>query len=104
MARADISPGAIEYEGNVSIPGADLTTAKCLLNSVISTPDARFMTMDIKDFYLNNPMERYEYMRIPVNMIPQCIMEQYNLAEIAHDRYVLVEIRKGMYGLSLIHI
>ena len=52
----------IEYDGNVSTPGADLTTVKCLLNSVISTVDARFMAMDIKDFYLNNPMERYKYL------------------------------------------
>ena len=74
--RFTVGSDRIEYNGNVSTPGADLTTAKCLLNSVISTPDARFMTKDIKDFYLNNPMERYEYMRIPVNMIPQCIMEQ----------------------------
>ena len=57
------------------------------------------MTMDIKDFYLNNPMERYEYMHIPIKDIPQCIMEQYHLADIAHDGYVLVEIRKGVYGL-----
>ena len=46
----------IEYDGKVSTPGADLTTIKCLLNSVISTVGARFMAMDIKDFYLNNPM------------------------------------------------
>ena len=42
---------------------------------MISTPDARFMTMDIKDFYLNNPTEWYEYMLIPVKDIPRCIME-----------------------------
>ena len=27
-----------------------LTMTKCLLNSTISTPGARFMTLDIKDF------------------------------------------------------
>ena len=30
----------------------DLTTVKLLLNSVVSTPHARFITMDITDFYL----------------------------------------------------
>ena len=68
--RFTVSGDRIEYDSNVSTPGADLTTVKCLLNSVISTPDARFMTMDIKDFYLNNPMERYEYLRITVEDIP----------------------------------
>ena len=58
------------------------------------------MMMDIKDFYLNNPMEWYEYMRIPVKDIPQCIMEQYQLADIVHNGHVLVKIRKRMYGLA----
>jgi hypothetical protein len=72
---------------------------KILLNSVLSTTDAKFMTADITDFYLNTPMPRYEYMRIPTKDIPQTIMEQYNLAPLVHKGYVLVEIRKGMYGL-----
>jgi len=55
--------------------------------------------MDIKDFYLNTPMRRFEYMRIPVKVIPQCIMDQYELWPLVHNGYVLVEIRKGMYGL-----
>ena len=33
---------------------ADLTTAKCLFNSVISTPNGRFMTVDLSDFYLES--------------------------------------------------
>jgi hypothetical protein len=57
------------------------------------------MTVDIKDFYLNTPMDRYEYMKIPVKDIPRCIMQQYNLAPLVHAGHVLVEIRKGMYGL-----
>jgi hypothetical protein len=61
-----------------------LTTAKLLFNSVISTPNARFMTADIKDFYLCTPMDRYENMRIPVHVIPPAIFEQYNLAQLVH--------------------
>ena len=98
--RFTVGRDRIKYDGNVvSTPGADLTSVKCLLNSVISTLDARFMTMDIKDFYLNNPMEQYEYMRIPIKDIPLCIMEIYQLADIMHNGYVPVEIRKGMDGL-----
>jgi hypothetical protein len=44
---------------------SDLTTAKCLMNSVISTPGAKFMGIDLKDFYLNHPLPRKEYVRIP---------------------------------------
>ena len=57
------------------------------------------MTVDLKDFYLNTPLEEYEYMRIPVDMIPQTIMDQYNLAPLVERGFVIVEIRNGIYGL-----
>ena len=57
------------------------------------------MTVDIKDYYLGTPMNRYEDMRIPVKHIPQDIMEQYTLHDLIENGHVLVEIRKGMYGL-----
>jgi hypothetical protein len=44
-------------------------------------------------------MERYEYMRIPVKDIPAVIMEQYKLWPLVHNGFVLVEIRRGIYGL-----
>ena len=97
--RFTVGGNRIDYPGKVSTPTADLATVKILLNSVLSTPNARFMTVDIKDFYLNTPMDRYEYMRIPVKDIPPTIMEHYNLHPLIHNNHVLVEIRKGMYGL-----
>jgi hypothetical protein len=48
----------VHYPGDAGTPTADLLTVKLLLNSIISTENARFMTMDIKDFYLNTPMAR----------------------------------------------
>ena len=89
----------IDYAGDVSTKTADLTTVKIHLNSVISTPGAQYMTADIKDFYLNTPMEEYEYMRIPVDIIPESIMDEYDLHSKVHNGCVYVEIRKGMYGL-----
>ena len=77
---------------------ADLSTAKFLFNHVISTPDARFMTLDIKDFYLNTEMRHYEYMRIPVSSILPKIMKLHNLKPLIDRGAVYVEIRKGMYG------
>jgi hypothetical protein len=43
-------------------PTTDLLTIKLLINTMISTPRARFFTMDIKNFYLCTPMTRYKYM------------------------------------------
>ncbi len=52
----------VHYPGNASTPTANLLTLKILINSIISTAGAKFMTMDYKDFYLNTPMASYEYM------------------------------------------
>ena len=59
-------------------PTADLLTIKLLLNSIISTANAKFMTIDIKDFYLMTPMKRYEYFRMKINLFPQDIIEEFN--------------------------
>jgi hypothetical protein len=68
--RFTVGGDRVNYKGNVSTKTADLTTAKCLFNSVLSTPIAKFMAANIKDFYLNTSMARYEYMRIPVKDTP----------------------------------
>ena len=58
------------------------------------------MTIDIKDFYLNTPMARYEYMRLKICDIPEEVTKNYNLAtKVKNDGYVYIEIRRGMYGL-----
>jgi hypothetical protein len=44
-------------------------------------------------------MERPEFMRIPIKMVPQVIIDQYHLMPLVHNGYVMVEINKGMYGL-----
>lgn len=89
----------VEYPGYVSTPTVDISTVKCQLNSVLSTPNARYMTFDISNFYLNTPMEHYEYMRIPISAIPQAVIEHYNLTSLVHKGFVMVELRKGIYGL-----
>ena len=86
----------MDYPGAVTTETANLTTAKVHFNSVILTPKARFMTMDLKDFYLGTPMSRYKYMLVPVTMIPDNIIQQYNLSKLIVNGYVYVKICKGM--------
>jgi hypothetical protein len=97
--RLTVGGNLIEYPGDVSTKTADLTTAKIHFNSVLSTPGAKFMGIDLKNFYLNTPMDRYEYMRLPIAIIPDEIIEQYQLLPLVHNGHVYIEIRKGMYGL-----
>jgi hypothetical protein len=47
----------IEYPGDMSASTSSLTTAKILINSVISTMGAKFLVIDIKKFYLNTPSD-----------------------------------------------
>ena len=37
------------------------------------------MTIDIKDFYLNTPMSRSEYMRLKLSDLPKIMAQQYNM-------------------------
>jgi len=89
----------IEYPGELTTRTADLTTTKMLWNSVISTQDARYLCLDIKNFYLGTPMDRFEYMKMPIGIFPQATIEQYNLNEHAKNGFVYLEIRKAIYGL-----
>jgi hypothetical protein len=98
--RLTVGGNLIHYPGDVSTKTAGLTTVKMLLNSVVSTPKAKFMCMDIKNFYLNTPLERFEYMRMNIALLPQEIIDKYNLLDIVDAKgWVYMEIRKGMYGL-----
>ena len=74
----------VDYLFHVSTLTSDITTFKCLVNSVLSTPSAKLMTIDIRDFYLNTPMKRFKYMKLPIDMIPDKIIQQYNLLQIVH--------------------
>ncbi len=88
------------YPGDAGTPTANLLTVKILINSIISTTGTKFMTIDIKDFYLNTPMARYKYMQLRIADMPEDIIEHYNLRDKATpDGYIYCEIQKGMYGL-----
>jgi hypothetical protein len=45
----------INYPGKLTTRTADLTTSKLMWNSVLSTEGAKYMCLDIKNFYLTAP-------------------------------------------------
>ena len=98
--RLTVRGNLIAYPGDCGTPTVDLFIVKLLLNRIISTPDAKFMTIDIKDFYLNTPVAQYEYMCLKLCDIPVDVSRHYNLStKVKRDGYVYIEIRRGMYGL-----
>ena len=50
----------LDYPFDVYTPSADLTTAKLMIKITLLMRVARCLIDDIKDFYLNTAMERYE--------------------------------------------
>jgi hypothetical protein len=97
--RLTVGGNLIQYQGDVSTRSADLTTSKCLWNSTISTDGANYMCLDVKNFYLGTPMHTFEYMRIPIKLIPHEIIDQYNLPPLVSDGHIYIEVQKGMYDL-----
>ena len=98
--RITMGGNLINYPNDCGTPTADLLTVKLMFNSIISTPNAKFMTIDIKDFYLMTPMDRYEYFRMKLELFPEDIIEEYGLRDkVDSDGNVFCEVRRGMYGL-----
>ena len=73
--------GIINYLEDCGKPTADLLTIKLMLNSIISMQNVKFMTMDIKKFYLNTPLKWYEYLHLKLADIPPDVIEWYALQE-----------------------
>ena len=82
----------IDFPGDVSTPMLDLTTAKMVINSTISTPGACYMCGGVNNFYLGTPMARYENMGLPISIIPQEIIDQYKLMYLVHNGYVYIKL------------
>ena len=93
----------LEYPDDASSPAASLLESKLLFNSTISYSrrGARFISCDLKDLFLENPMSRADYMRIHSKHFPPDIREQYEIEGlIAAGGYVYIKIIKVMYGLK----
>ena len=96
-----IGRNLLGFTGLLSTPTDTVTTAKCLFNSVISTPGAKCLIADVKNFYLNNVLPETEYMKLNIHIIPQKIIDKYALHKLVDENgCVYLEIVKDMYGLS----
>ena len=93
--------GRLAYYGKTSTETASIETAKILINSVLSTKNAKFMSIDISNFYIQTNLKEFQYIRFHIGMIPQEIIDEYNLTTIMEDDgWCYAEIRKAMYGLK----
>ena len=99
--RLVVGGDRLTYDNETAAPAANLLEAKLIFNSVISTANAKFFTMDIKDFFLSSTMPKKEYMKMHLTEIPEDIINRYNMRDIQDKNgYVHFQINKGMYGLK----
>jgi hypothetical protein len=95
--RITVGGNLIKYKGDVSTRTADLTTSKLLWNSILSTAGAQYM--DIKNFYLTNALDYFEYMKMPLSVFPEWIKEQYDLKTHALHGFVYLWMERAVWGL-----
>ena len=79
QTRLTVGGNLLDLTGNLRYTTVSVTTATCVFNSVVSTTGARCLLDDINFFNLNNILPDPEFMRIPLKIIPQEIIDAYNL-------------------------
>jgi hypothetical protein len=57
------------------------------------------MCLDIKNFYLTAALEYFEYMKMPLNLFPIWIIEQYDLTNHAKDGWIHLKMQCTIWGL-----
>ena len=97
LTRLTVGGNLLDFTGNISAPTASVATEKCVFNSVVSTPGARCLLADIKHFYLKNTLPYHEFMRIPLKIVLQEIIDAYNLTVLVDNQgWIHMRIEKGM--------
>ena len=101
--RITVGGDRLTYLDDVGSPGANLMETKILVNSTISDASrgARFMSADIKDYFLATPMAQAEYMKVQYKHIPEDIQQLYKLDnKVTNDNCIYIKIKKECMGLS----
>ena len=79
--RVVVEGDCLSYGEDAGFPATDLLETKLLINSTISDADAgaKFLSTDIKDYFLGSPMSKPEYMKVHISKFPDDIIDQYDL-------------------------
>ncbi len=75
-----------------------LCALELLLNCMISE-DANWTTIDLTDFYLGTYLSHQDFIRIPMNLIPQDVIDFYDLTQYITNMALFCSMHKTHYGL-----
>ncbi len=97
--RITVGGNLIKYPFELTTRTTDMVSSKLLWNSMISTKGEDFAGANIMNMYLDMPLNWYEYMKMPLSLLPQDIIKHYGLLDKALNGHVYMGIHQGMYGL-----
>ena len=98
--RITASEDRLTYFGDVSTDSASMKTIKCHWNSVLSTPTAKYYKGGISNMHLKSWLKSPEYVKFELRLIPQVIIDYYDLEKYAVDGFVYAQINKSWYDLK----
>ena len=74
--RKTICDMNVQYPCDVGTKTASINILKLIIKSVISRAGAKFVAFGIRNFYLNTPMKKAEYVKIKFSKIPQELVDE----------------------------
>ena len=103
--RVHITVGSdrFTYNKDLAAPVVNLLETKIFINSTISDAHygARFISADIKDYFLVTLILDPEYMKTYYKYVPQDIRKiDYLDSKVTNNDYIYIKIKKGMPGLK----
>ena len=66
---------------------------------MLSQKGAKFITYNIRNYYLETPLYYPKYVNIKLTEIMYNFIDEYNIHEFVHYGWVYLEARNGVYGL-----
>ena len=71
----------IDYPGDIRSPAVSVLYTKIHINGIIldTKHGARYLLLDVKNFYIRTLMSYFQYMYVHHTMMPQEVVDQYNL-------------------------
>ena len=79
--RITVGGSKISVDYGIGTPTADLSTAKILINSTLSTRGAQWAGFYLMNMYLNTDLNDYENLRVHTSQIPEEFIQEYNLQQ-----------------------
>ena len=79
IIRITVSGNKLIYDCPIPTPTAYLKTSKLQWNSFLSNPNGKYLIVDVNNFYLNNLLKKKKYYQILIKLIPQYIIDKYEL-------------------------